>query len=243
MAYWQGDYGAARLYYEEGLSIWREVGDFRGVADVLHSLAYLAGVTGDYHEAHALHAQSQDMSQRLGDLKAVGYSPVGDAVISHVEGDPAGAQARLEEARALFDEVGEGFGLAGALNLLSRIEAEGGDVETAAEVWRRSFELIRESEDGAASVIALANLSAIQLARGRPRDAVRLAGAAEGLAEALKVRPPTALTRPPDVRAAVADELGEEAAEEAWRDGQAMTLARAMAYADELTRGTQAETA
>jgi hypothetical protein len=46
LAYRQGDYAAARSLHEEGLAIFRELGDKGGIAQSLESLAGLAAVWG-----------------------------------------------------------------------------------------------------------------------------------------------------------------------------------------------------
>ncbi len=235
MAYWQGDYDEASLDYAESLDVWRELGDRRGTAEVLMSLGYLAGIRGDYYDAHALHEQSRAISIELGDLCSVAQDLVGDGMIYHVEGDRTTAKARFEEACELFEQLGERYGLASALCLLSRILVERGDRDAAHEHWCRAFQLLRELRDGSGMIIALSDLSAIVLARGRAEHAVRLAGAADGLSQTLKIRPPTALTKPPDPRPAASRDIGKEAADSAWESGRTMTLAQAIAYASEIT--------
>jgi len=235
MAYWQGDYGPARLHYEEALSICRELDDRRGAAEALQSLAYLAGIRGDHPEAFTLHRQSSTISRELGDLGSVAYDCVGEGMVHNVEGDFEAARERFEEARSLFEQVGDSYGLASVLCLLSRLAAEQGDVDGATASWCQAFELLRELGDSSGIIIALSDLCAIQLAAGRPEAAVRLAGAAQGLGRELKVRPPTALTRPLDPRLAARTRIGEAAVRAAWDAGAAMTLDQAIDYALELT--------
>jgi tetratricopeptide (TPR) repeat protein len=235
MAYWQGDYDEASVAYADSLAVWRELGDRRGTAEVLRSLGYLAGIRGDFDDAHALHEESRAISDELDDLCSVAHDLVGDGMIHHVEGHAETAQASFEEACRLFEQLGERYGLASALCLLSRILVERGDPGAAQERWCRAFQLLRELGDGSGMIIALSDLSAIELAFGNAETAVRLAGAADGLSQALKLRPPTALTKPPDPRPAARRDIGPEAVDDAWQEGRAMTLAEAIAYADETT--------
>ncbi len=235
MAYWQGDYEEASVQYEAALSIWRQLGDEPGAAEVLRSLGYLAGIKGQYREAHALHEQSRTVARGLEDNCAVAYALVGDGMIYHLEGDAEKAQSYFEDACLLFEEVGERYGLATALCLLSRILVERGEPTAAEDDWRRAFQILRDLGDGSGLIIALSDLCAIELAKGRAEAAVRLAGAAAGLGETLKVRPPEALTRPPDPRPAAGLVMGSEAVQSAWEAGRDMTLDQAVAYAVELT--------
>ncbi|MDP9070343.1 MAG: tetratricopeptide repeat protein [Actinomycetota bacterium] len=234
LAYWQGDYGLARADYEESLSIRRHLRDDRGAAEALSGLAFLAGIEGDYARAHALHQEALALARRAGDSKAVAYELVGDGMICRVEGDAGGAWGRFVEARRLFEELGESYGLATVLCLLSGVALERGDLEEAEAFWERAFQLLQQLEDRSGMIIALSDLSALALARGRTEAAVRLAGAAHGLARALKVSPPTALTQPADPRPVAYPHLGEEPVEAAWRSGCAMTYDEAVAYALEV---------
>ena len=235
MAYWQGDYAQARAHYEEALSICRELDDRQGAADALQSLAYLAGVRGDHPEAYALHRQSSAMARELGNLGTVAYNCVGEGMVLNVEGSFEQARGRFQEALELFEEIGDAYGRASVLCLLSRLDAELGDVDAATSSWCRAFALLRELGDGSGIIIALSDLCAIQLAAGRPEAAVRLAGAAEGLGRVLKVRPPAVLTRPLDPRLPARTKMGEAAVRAAWDAGTEMTLEQAVAYALELT--------
>ncbi|MBW3610301.1 MAG: tetratricopeptide repeat protein [Actinobacteria bacterium] len=234
MAYWQGDYAEAQAYGEESLSIWRELGDQGGAAEALHSLAYLAGIRGDHGQAHRLHEESRAMAQELGDLRCVADNLVGDGMVSQVQGDTEGARARFEQARGLFEDLGESYGLASVLCLLSRIAVERGDLAGAGALWCEAFQLLGDLGDTSGMIIALSDLCAIELACGRPEAAVRLAGAADGLGESLKVQPPKALTQPPDPRPAASRAMGAPAMQAAWRAGRAMSLEDAIAYAREL---------
>ncbi len=235
MAYWQGDYARARTYYEENLSICEELGDACGAAEALYSLAYVAGTSGDYEAAHRLHQQSLTMAEAAGDLRCVASNLVGDGMIGQLEGDVDSARARFEKAQALFEELEESYGLATVLCLLSRTAVDAGDVDGALALWCRAFDLLAALGDASGTIIALSDLCAIQLAAGRHEAAVRLAGAADGLGEALKVRPPRTLTQPPDPRPVAGRELGDLAVQAAWRAGRAMTLEEAVAYARQLT--------
>jgi tetratricopeptide (TPR) repeat protein len=63
----QGDYAAARAFYEESLAIRRTLGDRRGLARSLGNLGILAARDGDYEGARALHEETRALLRGLGD--------------------------------------------------------------------------------------------------------------------------------------------------------------------------------
>ena len=74
MARARRDYGAARSRYEECLSLWREVGDRRGVALALASLGGVAGDQGLAETARALHEESLALRRASADRRGVAQS-------------------------------------------------------------------------------------------------------------------------------------------------------------------------
>ena len=61
----QGDSAAARTLYEQGLAIFRELGDRWGIAGTLADLGNLAREQGDYPAAHSLYRESIKIFQEL----------------------------------------------------------------------------------------------------------------------------------------------------------------------------------
>jgi tetratricopeptide (TPR) repeat protein len=61
----QGDLGAARALYEQGLQIFRELGDRWGIAGTLADLGNLASEQGNYSRAQDLYRQSIRIFQEL----------------------------------------------------------------------------------------------------------------------------------------------------------------------------------
>jgi tetratricopeptide (TPR) repeat protein len=90
----QGDYAAARAYYEESLRVREAVGDVQGIARVNHGLGRVALAAGDPGAAIALFNQALATFRRLGDQAGAGECEEG---IARAEEQPAGcacAQSR-----------------------------------------------------------------------------------------------------------------------------------------------------
>ena len=93
------------------------------------------------------------------------------------------------------------FGFTGELYVLGRVAAETGDLETARRNYVETLanmELIGERTGIALILDNLANLANLG---GRPRGAMRLAGAAEGMKELVGGEAPPELIHLPDPRA------------------------------------------
>src|SRR5215218_3400962 len=67
-----GDYDLATEYYKEGLELYREADDRRGVAWSLGSLANVAGDRGDHERAKGLYEEGLILSRRLGGARPLG---------------------------------------------------------------------------------------------------------------------------------------------------------------------------
>jgi hypothetical protein len=90
------------------------------------------------------------------------------------------------------------------------------------------MELIHERTGIALIIDNLANLANIG---GRPKVAMRLAGAAETIKEAVGGEAPPELIHLPDPRVLARQHLSEEEIEAARQEGRAMTEEQAVAYA------------
>jgi hypothetical protein len=155
----------------------------------------------------------------------------GIAVMSRLRGDLTTARASADQALPLHHDLGDMFGFTGELYVLGRVAAENGDVDTA----RRHFfetldnmELIRERTGIALIIDNLANLANLG---GRPKVAMRLAGAAEAIKEAVGGEAPPELIHLPDPRVLARQRLSEDEIEAARQEGRAMTEEQAIAYA------------
>jgi tetratricopeptide repeat protein len=67
----QGDYGPARAFSEESLTLWRDLGDREGMAAALNNLSAVAGEQGDYATARAAGEESRALMLALGDQRGL----------------------------------------------------------------------------------------------------------------------------------------------------------------------------
>jgi hypothetical protein len=81
--------------------------------------------------------------------------------------------------------------------------------------------------------IVMDNLAAKATAEGRHLRAVRLGGVSAAIKETAGGHAPPPLIDLPDPRDAAREVLGDAAVDAAWKEGWAMTLVQALAYARE----------
>jgi len=95
----QGDYGVAGLHLDESAEIFREIGDFQGLAHILHLAAHVLFEQWDFFRARMVFEASREAYARAGDLLG-GLPLIGDlGMVAYHQGD-------YETARGLFEACG-----------------------------------------------------------------------------------------------------------------------------------------
>ena len=97
LAYNQGDDAAAEALQQESLSIWRELGDRRGIASSLDTLGALAYRRGDHERASALLEESLLVKRERQDRWGI-------AAVLHHLGEVALEQSHFSTARARYED-------------------------------------------------------------------------------------------------------------------------------------------
>ncbi|MFA0732356.1 MAG: hypothetical protein RJAPGHWK_002247 [Candidatus Fervidibacter sp.] len=232
MAWRQGDHAAAQALLEESLTLFRELGDQRGIANVLNYSGNIAWAQGDLERAKALHEESLAIRRALGDQGGIASSLGNLGNIAWAQGDYERAKVLYEECLALFRELGNQWGVANVLNNLGVVVRAQGDYGRARVLLEESLMLFRElgSQWGIAN--ALEELAKLAGVKGQRERAVRLLGAAESSREAIGA--PMYLPERLDyeqIMTELRSTLGDEAFAVAWEEGRTMTLEQAIAYA------------
>jgi predicted ATPase/class 3 adenylate cyclase/TolA-binding protein len=147
LASMQGDYGTARILYDEGLVIVRELGDMLGVANSLHNLGNVAADQGDNAAALALYEESLAMRRELGNQQGIAASLLNLGTVAQDQGDWAAARVRYEESLTLFRELGDERSIAVALLNLGTVAHDLGDYAPARALHQESVTIFRALGD------------------------------------------------------------------------------------------------
>lgn len=140
----QGDYAPAKRFYEASLTLWRELGDQRGIARALGRLGQLDSLQGENRLAHRRLEESLAQWRELRDPPGIANTLFQLGISLLIEGDFAGARARLEESLKLFKELQVKDMIALALNGLGELARTDGDYMRAAAYYDESMALSQE---------------------------------------------------------------------------------------------------
>jgi hypothetical protein len=147
------------------------------------------------------------------------------------QGDLGRAAQLTEEGVALFRELGARGDVALGLYNLGWIALLQDDLGRAADIYKESLTLAWDTGMNQIVQSVLEGLACLAGAQGKAERAARLWGAAQALHEAKDIpRDPDFLAEADARISAVRTGMGEQAWEEAWRKGRAMTLDEAVSY-------------
>jgi predicted ATPase/class 3 adenylate cyclase/Tfp pilus assembly protein PilF len=232
LAFWQGDYPAARAQHEECLAIWRQRADQRGIGISLNNLGMVARSQGDYAAARTLYEESLAMRD-IGDRWGKGASMMNLGNVAAEQGDYGGARAWLEESLATFRELGDGVAIATALENLGNVAYAQGELASARALHVDSLTMRRQLGDKLGTVISLERLATVIAALRVPLRAARIWGVAERLRAEIgsSLEPKERSQHDERVAAARVAARDTAAFDRAWQEGGAMSLEPALEYA------------
>ncbi len=134
MAYHQGEFTAARKFFEEGLAISREVNDKSGIAPSLNYLGDLARAEGDYAAARPLFEESLAIFRQLGSKQSVSYNLINLGAVAYGEGDFAAMRSHFAEGLATAQKLRDKIAISYSLDGCAAIAAERGNAKCAARL-------------------------------------------------------------------------------------------------------------
>ena len=185
LAYAHGDYAGAAAAYEEGLALFRGLGDTQGVANVLNNLGNLARARGDYPRAVALLEENLALRRQLGDRGGLALALNNLGLVAHHGGDHARAARFFEESLALNRELGDRHHVALALNNLGNLAQQRGDYTLATTLHQENLALCRELGDTRGVANTLNNLALVAQDRGDYTEAAAMLEESQALSREL----------------------------------------------------------
>jgi non-specific serine/threonine protein kinase len=231
----QGDYGAGKALLEQGLALYRELGDEEGIASALTDLG-MAALWGQRDDipVTAVMEELRELKPRLKNRNTLAYLLVLEGMIALSRGDVDHSVTLHEQSLKLFRETRNTPGIITCLGQLGGIVLRRGDYEGALPLLRETLRLGWESDYTVAVQTVLYFLACVAASREQPVRAARLWGAVEGMEEDYGVHvSPIALSQT-DYEgrlAAARSQVDEEAWSGAWAEGKAMPLEQAVGYA------------
>jgi predicted ATPase/class 3 adenylate cyclase len=181
----QGDLERAHALHEEGLALYQELGDVKGVAGALGGLGTIARQHGDLDSARSRHQDALEAWRRAGDAAGAAGALLDLGLVRQMKGDYAGAEPELLEGLDLFRQAGDPAGEAHALNRLGLLAMATGMLPKAVERFEESLVLWRALGNQQMIAADLHNLGEARHLTGSLDEAEGLYREALGLFDAL----------------------------------------------------------
>jgi len=162
----QGDRDRAERLCKEGLALFRELGDTRGIANTLCRLGGITFARGNRVQARSLAEEALALFEKIGDKRNVAWSLLQLAQMSCKLGAYGQARSLTEEGLALFKGVHKQSGIANALFLLAEVVFLQGDRATARPFLEESLALFRNLNDKGGIADALRLIGQDDLSQG-----------------------------------------------------------------------------
>lgn len=228
----RGRYDEARRLYEESLSVLREVGGENKIAESLQGLADVMYVVGDLAESRRYYEKSLTVYGSLNHHWGSAEALAGLGWTALRRGDYAEAHSLVEQSRRMSEEEGNKRSETSARCALGKVALLAGDYDGAARCYREALELAHGLEEKPWVAACLEGLAAVALGRGHMDRAARLCGGAGGIRETIGAPlPPVDRDEYERCVSAMREAAGEARFGQAWSEGKAMTLDRAVAFA------------
>ncbi|HEX2253676.1 MAG TPA: CHAT domain-containing protein [Thermoanaerobaculia bacterium] len=158
--------------HREAATLWRELGDRRRQAWVLHDLARLYSVLEEPEAATAAFEEALALWREAGDAAGEGKSLLHLARAAVRAGDGEQADRRFREALARLEDAGATDDLAFAYQSAGTFHRRRGDYPAALAELARAIELHRALEDRGGESLSLNNLGMLLIHLGRVEEAV-----------------------------------------------------------------------
>jgi predicted ATPase/class 3 adenylate cyclase len=226
-----GKYTEGLARYAEGLSLFRGLGNKRGIATCLMGLARgLVSVHGDPTTIHNHLDESRAFYVESGDKLGIALHDFFSGTTALAEGDTATARDFAEQSLARFQEMGSRWRAICALWLLGKIAAREGNHAVARTHYEEGLKEASAFKDHWIKFFCLEGLAETVTAQGAEAWAALLWGTAEVESELCGV--PLSPDQQRDHEAAIAAarlQLGDAAFDAAWAEGRSLTPEQALA--------------
>ena len=161
-----GDLELAIERLEDGLALYRQVGDRRGAATCLRLLGSTMFELGEWERAEALLEEGLALARESGSIRNTCNALSQLTYMAACRGDVKRARALGEESLAIAREAGDTTAASFASNFLAVTAMLGGDYERAEALFEATLEMTRITRNRKGQATSLNNLGLVALCRG-----------------------------------------------------------------------------
>ncbi len=232
MAMVQRDHAVAEAFCEQAIILARELNDLPQLAVVANNLSYVLIEQARFAEAEPLLQESIAVCRVIGDRERLANNLVNLGVVMRARGDRVAALTLFEESLALARDTGNRHLVATTLDTLNRDALLQGNLRAAEAHLRETITIFDGLGDRGGVANALEGFALLASAKDASRRAARMWGAAERLRD--EVGAPIRLHDQAEhnrLASSARTACGDDAFDEAWREGREMSHEEAMNYA------------
>lgn len=168
----------ARAQFDRARQLADELGDRRGLGNILQGLGNTEYVQGGHEEARRLYEAAREVFKQLGNRTGAAASLGNLGNIDYILGDFNSARAKYAESLELRTAVGDRLGMADSYYRLASVEHTQGDLAAAEQHATLALEIFREIGNRHMAAFALINLGQVATSLGRLDRAQELLGEA-----------------------------------------------------------------
>jgi predicted ATPase/DNA-binding SARP family transcriptional activator len=218
--------------WEEALALFREVGDWRELTDLLGLAGFFRVLNGDIDLAQKYLDEATRL-QPLSSKAIIGENAkTAKSLIALMRGDYEQARTLLQEILTRAEELGNRMDYLWARVRLGYVTLREGNLTEAHRFFAESARDFQKDENHSGIVFALEGMASLYIAVEKPEGAARLVGLADAVRKTINdTRPNLEQADVDNIIAACLAKMGEVAFSDAYDEGQGMTLDEAVAYA------------
>jgi tetratricopeptide (TPR) repeat protein len=236
MVEYQGEYERGINLQKESIILFEKIGDAWNAAHSLFLMGSSATRNTDYELAESALRQSLEKCSMIGDKVMEGHALRGLGQLALQKGDLENAEKIYLEALEALQKIGDDNCVASVSRGLGEVSQRKGDFDKAAHFLSKSLLLYKMLGVDDFVVLLIDRFASLAVSLEKRERAARLLGASKEIeVRTGKMRPPQYVKERVDLTASVRKLLGESEFEKFFKEGAAMSLEEASAYALEET--------
>ncbi|HUF17617.1 MAG TPA: tetratricopeptide repeat protein, partial [Thermoanaerobaculia bacterium] len=228
----RGDLAAAESAFEKVFQSWSELGNEMAAALSLQNLGNVAREAEDLPLAKRRYEEALAGFRRLGDKRGEAWSLdlIGD--IERRRGNLPEARELIEESLESFIRINDHWAVASVMADLGNVNREMGELEEARALLEESLLIFREVSDLKSCAAVLDMIAVLSGVGGEYERTVTIAAAAVAIRRSIGALAPSRRGSLDEYLIEAREQIGDAAADEAWRRGAELSLEQTIRYAE-----------